>query len=43
LASANEAQSQPDLSPSEEELQLRKEVAEEEKKSKSNATKAKKN
>lgn len=42
LSSANEAQSPPDLSPSEEELQLRKEVAEEEKKFKSNATKAKK-
>jgi hypothetical protein len=42
LATANEAQSQVDMSPSEEELTLRKEVAEEEKKSKTNASKAKK-
>ena len=42
LATATETQSPADLSPSEEELKLRKEVAEEEKKSKSNALKAKK-
>jgi hypothetical protein len=42
LATANEAQSQADISASKEELQLRKEVAQEEKKSKINATKAKK-
>jgi len=42
LATANETQSPADLSPSKEELKLRKEVAEEEKKSKSNASKAKK-
>jgi len=42
LATANEAQSQADISVSKEELTLRKEVAEEEKKSKTNATKAKK-
>jgi hypothetical protein len=42
LASVNETQSQVDISASKEELQLRKEVADEEKKSKSNATKAKK-
>ncbi|WP_396169431.1 peptidase [Flavobacterium sp.] len=42
LATANETQSPADLSPSEEELKLRKEVAEEEKKSQTNASKAKK-
>jgi hypothetical protein len=42
LATANEAQSQVDMSPSEEELTLRKEVAEEEKNPKTNASKAKK-
>jgi len=42
LATANETQPPADLSPSEEELKLRKEVAEEEKKSQSNASKAKK-
>jgi hypothetical protein len=42
LATANETQSPADLSTSEEELKLRKEVAEEEKKSQTNASKAKK-
>lgn len=42
LASVDETQSPVDLSPSKEELELRKEVAAEEKKSKSNASKAKK-
>lgn len=42
LASADEVQSPADLSPSKEELELRKEVATEEKKSQSNASKAKK-
>nr|WP_315144958.1 peptidase [uncultured Flavobacterium sp.] len=42
LATANETQPPADLSPSEEELKLRKEVAKEEKKSQSNASKAKK-
>ncbi|QBN19290.1 peptidase [Flavobacterium nackdongense] len=42
LATANEAQSQFDMSPSEEELRLRKEVAEEEKNPKINASKANK-
>lgn len=42
LATVDEAQSPVDLSPSKEELELRKEVATEEKKSKSNASKAKK-
>jgi len=42
LSSTVEAQPAVDLSPSEEELELRKEVAKEEKNSKSNASKAKK-
>jgi hypothetical protein len=42
LALVDETQSPVDLSPSKEELELRKEVAAEEKKSKSNASKAKK-
>lgn len=42
LATADQAQSPVDLSPSEEEIKLRNEVAAEEKKSKSNASKAKK-
>jgi hypothetical protein len=42
LATANDTLSNLDLSASEEEIELRKQVAEEEKKSKSNASKAKK-
>ncbi len=42
LATTDEAQSPADLSPSKEELELRKEVAKEETKSQSNASKAKK-
>jgi len=42
LSTANETQPPADLSPSKEELKLRKEVAEEEKKSQTNASKAKK-
>ena len=42
LASVDETQSPVDLSPSKEELELRKAVAEEERKSQSNASKAKK-